>query len=322
MRISDDTGAMLQKDIFYKDVHKSDIIFKGFVYFFGVLFCVFMLFALYELFKESIPVLKHTGIKFLWGNEWDPVFDKYGAFPILLGNFYVTILSLIIALPLSLLCSIFISEFLNPQTAKILVSIINILATIPSVIYGLWGMYVLSPVVGKYVAPFLSRYFGFLPFFKGPYLGVGILNASLVVAIMIIPIMTGFLVNAFELLPIMFKEQLYALGATRTEVIWKIVLPLSKSSIIAAIFLAFGRAFGETMAVTMLIGNSFRINFSVLQPSATIASTIANEYTEAVNPLHLSALNLLGLLLLLISSGIFTLYFLLARESKWAISRQ
>ncbi|MFN7181510.1 MAG: phosphate ABC transporter permease subunit PstC [Planctomycetota bacterium] len=303
--------------IFYKEVHRSDIIFKYIIYFFGILFCLFMFFAVYELAKEGLPALKHTGIKFLWSRVWDPVFNEYGALPILYGNFYVAIISLFIASPLSILCSIFITEFLNPKIRRVLIGLINILATIPSVIYGLWGMYVLTPVITDYIAPFLSNYFGFLPFFKGPYLGVGILNASAVVAVMIIPILIGFLVNVFELVPFIFKEQLYALGATRTEVILKVLLPISKSSIIAAIFLAFGRAFGETMAVTMLIGNSFSISLSLLQPSSTIASTIANEYTEAVNSLHLSALNLLALMLLIVSSLMFTMFLFLAKEVRW-----
>jgi phosphate transport system permease protein len=128
--------------------------------------------------------------------------------------------------------------------------------------------------------------------------------------------MTGFLVNSFRLLPSGYKEQLYALGATKTEVIFKVILPLSKTSIIAAIFLAFGRAFGETMAVTMLIGNSFTMTLSILRPSNTISSVIANEFTEAVNPLHLSALNFLGLLLLVISFFIYSTYFLLAKKTK------
>ncbi len=312
--------ALVKRNIFYKDVHTSDVIFKYVVYIIGTLFCLFLLFFILVLFKESIPVLKHEGIKFLWGKVWDPVFDEYGALPILWGNFYIPILSLLISFPLSLLCAIFISEFLNQRISKMLIGIINILATIPSVIYGLWGIYFLSPFIGKSIGPFLSEYLGFLPFFKGPYLGVGILNASLVVSIMIIPILIGFLVNAFKLLPFMYKEQLYALGATKTEFILKLLLPLSKTSIVAAVFLAFGRAFGETMAVTMLIGNAFEFNLSILRPSNTIASTIANEYTEAVNPLHLSALNFLGFLLLIVSSLIFSFYFLFTRETKWVKS--
>ncbi len=307
---------MKRYEIEFKDVHISDIVFKYFMYFVAIIFCAFMLFLGYELLKQGWPALKHTGISFLWGTRWDPVHDKYGALPILWGNLYVSIVSLIISLPLSLGTAVFITEFLEVKIYNILTGTINVLATIPSVIYGLWGMYVLGPFLGKSVVPFLSKYFGFLPFFRGEYVGVGIINAAVVLAVMIIPIMTAFFVNSLRLVPFVFKEQLYTLGATRAEVIFHVILPLSKAHVITGIFLAFGRAFGETMAVTMLIGNSSAFTVSLLEPSNTIASKIANEYRETVNPLHFSAINLLGFLFIMISFVIFFVYFLMSRKKR------
>lgn len=298
----------------FKDVHTSDIIFKNFMYFLAGIFIFFMIILGYQLLKEGWPALKHAGFGFFIGTKWDPVHDVYGALPIIWGNFYVAILALVISFPLSLGSAIFITEFLNVKLSNILTGTINLLATIPSVIYGLWGMYVLGPFLSKYVVPFLLRYFGFLPFFKGEYVGVGIINAVLVLSVMIIPIMCAFFVNSLRLVPFVYKEQLYTLGATRAEVIFNVTLPLSKSHIITGIFLAFGRAFGETMAVTMLIGNSSQFTVSLLESSNTIASKIANEYREAVNPLHFSAVNLLGFLFVILSFVIFSIYFLLSKK--------
>lgn len=305
---------MKRYDIDFKDVHISDVIFKNFMHLMAIAFCIFMLFLGYKLLKEGWPALKHSGISFLWGTKWDPVRDKYGALPILWGNLYVSIIALIISLPLSLGTAIFITEFLNIKVSNLLTGTLNILATIPSIIYGLWGMYVLGPFLGKSIVPFLSKYFGFLPFFRGEYVGVGIINAALVLSVMIIPIMTAFFANLLRLVPFIFKEQLYALGATRAEVIFNVIIPLSKTHIIAGIFLAFGRAFGETMAVTMLIGNSSRFTVSLLEASNTIASKIANEYREAVNPLHFSAINLLGFLFLMVSFVIFFIGFFMSKK--------
>lgn len=259
----------------------------------GACMVIVVLLAIFlSLLIHSIPSIKAFGLRFLFQKEWDPINMSFGALPFLIGTLLTSFLALLISLPISISISILLGEYLKDGVlASILRNLTELLAGIPSVIYGFWGLSVLVPIVREIEA-----------LIGVPPMGVGIFTASLVLAIMIIPYSASLGREIIELVPNDIKEAAYSLGATKYEVIRYIVLPYARSGIFAGILLSLGRAIGETMAVTMLIGNSNEIPYSIFSPGNTMASIIANEFAEATERLHISSLIEIGLLLLLITT--------------------
>lgn len=241
--------------------------------------------------------IQRYGWEFVTGTVWDPVFDVYGALPFIWGTVVSSLVALVLAVPLSIGVGTYLSEIAAVRIRRVVEFFIEILAAIPSVVYGLWGVFVLIPFVRDYVQPFLQNTLGFLPLFQGPPFGYGMLSAGIILAIMILPIITSLTREALNAVPNHQREAGLALGSTRWETIRHAVLPYNKSGIIAAVVLGLGRALGETMAVTMVIGNVPLISSSLFMPGQTIASLLANEFAEASGGLYLSVLIELGLLL-------------------------
>jgi phosphate transport system permease protein len=243
------------------------------------------------LIVQSIPSLKSLGIGYLWGKVWDPVTDIYGAYPFLLGTLLTSFLALLISIPFSFAIALFLGEYYpKGPVSGILKNAVELIAAIPSVIYGFWGLFILVPLVRKFEVAI-----GVTPY------GIGIFTASLILAIMIIPYAASMGREMVRMVPSHLKEGAFSLGATRYEVVKSIVLPYTKSGMFAGILLSLGRALGETMAVTMVIGNTSLIPDSIFAPGNTMASVIANEFTEAASTVYLSALIELGLVLFLVT---------------------
>jgi len=260
----------------------------------GIILIIILLSIFITLTITSIPSIKHLGIKFLYGDAWNPVTDEYGALPFLIGTLLTSVLALIISTPFAFSTSIFLGEYYPKGfVSNIFKNIIELLASIPSVVYGFWGMVVLVPIIRN-----LELKLHVLPY------GVGILTSSIILAIMIIPYSVSLSRQVISMVPPALKEGAYSLGATRFEVIKKVILPYTRSGLFAAILLALGRALGETMAVTMLIGNSHYIPKNIFSPGNTMASVIANEFTEATGNVYLSVLIEMGLLLFLVTTVI------------------
>ncbi len=270
---------------------RAEALFKRVLVIIGCAMVVLVLGILLTLVIESIPSLKSLGIKYLWGKTWDPVNNVYGAFPFLLGTLLTSFLALIISIPFSFAIAIYLGEY-QPQgwLSNFLKNTVELIAAVPSVIYGFWGLIVLVPMVRT-----LETKLGILPY------GIGIFSASLILTIMIIPYAASLGREMIRLVPSQLKEAAYSLGATRYEVIRSVVLPFTKSGLFAGILLSLGRALGETMAVTMVIGNTSLIPTSIFAPGNTMASVIANEFTEADHTVYLSALIELGLVLFLVT---------------------
>ncbi len=256
------------------------------------------------------------GIGFLWGRTWDPVFENFGALPFIYGTLVTSFVALLLAIPIGLGTAIYLFEYAPPKVRRFISILIDLLAAIPSVIYGLWGIFVLVPIMRTTVQPFLGKYLGFLPFFQGPNYGVGILSTSIILCIMILPFIISISREVLLAVPGIYKEAAYAVGATRWEAISTVILGYGKPGIIGGIILALGRAIGETMAVTMIIGNNVTISASLFSPGYTLASVIANEFSEATGKLYLSALIEMGVVLLLIS----ILVNVFARLLLWSVT--
>ncbi|MFB3825453.1 MAG: phosphate ABC transporter permease subunit PstC [Bryobacteraceae bacterium] len=273
-----------------------------------------------ELYRNSTLSLRKFGLSFLFSGAWDPVAGRFGALPFIYGTLVTSALALLIAVPLGLGAAIFLSELAPPRLSDALTFIIELLAAVPSVIYGLLGVFILAPVMRGVVQPALQGTLGFLPFFRGPNYGVGILTAGVVLAIMILPFIVSIAREALMGVPRDQREAALAVGATRWEATWRVVVPYARLGIFGAVFLALARALGETMAVTMVVGNDPRISASLFAPGYSIAAVIANEFTEATADLHLSALIELGLVLFLITILIngFARLLILATRRKGA----
>ncbi|MBY0412696.1 MAG: phosphate ABC transporter permease subunit PstC [Bdellovibrionales bacterium] len=256
---------------------------------------------IYVLAKSAWPAIKSNGFMFLFKKDWNPVEDQYGALPFIFGTVVTSLIALLIATPVSILIAIFITEYLPRSISKFISLLVEMVAAIPSIVFGLWGIFYLAPFVKNELAPFLKLHLGFLPFFQGPSFGIGILTAALILSIMIVPTISSICRSIFELIPDHQKEASYALGSTKYEMIKLAVISPSVSGITSAVVLGLGRALGETMAVTMLIGNSPVISTSIFSPAATMASVMANEYADANTPMHVASLCYLALLLFLIT---------------------
>jgi phosphate transport system permease protein len=270
---------------------RTELLFKRSLVAIGIFMILLVLGILVTLVIESVPSIKHLGLKYLWGTTWDPVNNVYGAAPFLLGTILTSFLALIISIPFSFAIAVYLGEY-NPKgwLSNFLKNTVELIAAVPSVIYGFWGLLVLVPLVRE-----LEMKIGVLPY------GIGIFTASLILAMMIIPYAASLGREMIRLVPSPLKEAAYSLGATRYEVIKNVVLPYTKSGLFAGILLSLGRALGETMAVTMVIGNTSLIPTSIFAPGNTMASVIANEFTEADHTVYLSALIELGLVLFLVT---------------------
>ena len=257
------------------------------------------------LLKGAWPALSHFKLEFLTRQIWNPVTEKFGALAPIYGTVVTSAIAMAVAIPLSFGISIFLTE-LCPAWLKRPVGVaVELLAAVPSIIFGIWGMFVFAPVLQRHVQPWLIDHLGPLPgiglLFQGPPFGIGILTASLVLAIMVLPFIASVMRDVFETVPDVLRESAYGLGATTWEVIWKVVLPYSRTGVVGGIMLGLGRALGETMAVTFVIGNAHRVSTSLLAPGTTISASIANEFTEAVGDMYTSSLIALGVLLFLIT---------------------
>lgn len=268
----------------------------------------------------AIPIFKQQGIRFFFNREWDPVAAVFGALPAIYGTVVTSFIALLLAVPASFLIAIFLTELCPAHFRKIYAGLIELLAGIPSIIYGMWGLFVLAPLLADYAQPPLNHWFAHVPWlgkiFSGPPIGIGLLPAALILAIMITPFITSVMRDVFDVVPTSLKEGGYGIGATRWEVIRDIIVPYTRVPIFGGIMLGLGRALGETMAVTFMIGNANRIDTGLFNPGNSIASVIANEFAEASNPLHLSALIALGLILFIISFSVLAIARALIRHAE------
>lgn len=270
---------------------KTETIFKRTLVLMGLIMVVLVAGILLTLIVESLPSIKALGLKYLWGKTWDPVQDIYGAYPFLLGTLLTSFLALIISIPFSIAVAVFLGEYYpKGWLPDLLKNTVELIAAVPSVIYGFWGLAVLVPIVRTF-----ETKIGVEP------IGVGIFSSSLILAVMIIPYSASLGRSMIQMVPSPLKEAAYSLGATRWEVIKNVIIPYTKSGLFAGILLSLGRALGETMAVTMVIGNTSIIPKNIFSPGNTMASVIANEFTEADKPVYLSALIELGLVLFLVT---------------------
>ena len=258
----------------------------------GILLIIIALAIFITLAYSSMPSIKQLGIRFIYSKEWNPVTDNYGALPFLIGTLLTSLLALIISAPFAIATGLFLGEYFPKGiVSNFFKSIIDLLASIPSVIYGFWGMFVLVPIVRDW-----EMKFGILPY------GIGIFTSALILAVMIMPYAVSLSRQVISMVPANLKEGAYSMGATRYEVIKKVIIPYTRSGLFAGILLALGRALGETMAVTMLIGNSHDIPKSIFAPGNTMASVIANEFSEATGSVYVSALIEMGLLLFVVTT--------------------
>ena len=252
------------------------------------------------LYRSHLSIHKF-GWGFLWSAAWNPVRDDFGAASSIFGTILSTVIAMLIAVPLSFIIALFLVEIAHPRIARPVSYGIELLAAVPSIIYGMWGLFVLAPLMANHVQPVLQKFLGRLPLFSGPPMGIGMLTAGLVLALMVLPFITAVVRDVFALVPPVMKEAGYGLGATTWEVTRKVTVGYGMKGIVGGVFLGLGRAIGETMAVTFVIGNDHRIAASLFASGNSIASTLANEFTEASEPVYLSALVELGLILFVVT---------------------
>jgi phosphate transport system permease protein len=288
-----------------KRQHLLDLAFRNITRLFAFGVFVLLVGIVVSLLIGSLPAIRAFGFGFLASSEWNPVTEKFGALVPIIGTLATSIVALLIAIPVSFGIALFLTE-MSPRWLKRPLGIaVELLAGIPSIIYGMWGLFVFAPVFADHVEPWLTRHLGNTaligPLFQGPPMGIGMLTAGLILAIMVIPFIASVMRDVFEIVPSMLKESAYGLGATTWEVVWHIVLPYTKIGVVGGVMLGLGRALGETMAVTFVIGNAHELSASLLMPGNSISSALANEFTEAVGDLYTSALIELGLILFLIT---------------------
>jgi phosphate transport system permease protein len=297
----------------------GDWIYKGAITFFAICIPALLLLIAWEVALAGWPSFQRFGLSFLTSSTWDPVTDHFGAAPAIFGTLVSSAIALLLATPLALGVSVFLSELAPRWLRQPVAFLVDLLAAIPSVVYGLWGVFVLLPLLRDPVMPFLRDTLGLgaTPFFSGPAYGPSMLAAGLILAIMVLPYIASVSREVLLAVPRSQREAALALGATRWEAIWGAVLPFAKSGIIGGMILGLGRALGETMAVTMLIGNRHEISASLFAPGYTMASLIANEFSEASSDAHLSALMAVGLVLFVITIIVNAI----ARWLVWQVSR-
>jgi phosphate transport system permease protein len=283
----------------------GDTLFRGLTLFFAVLVLLILSGVIVALVSGALPALRTFGFGFLTGESWNPVTEKFGALAPIYGTLVTSGIAMLIGIPVAFGVALFITELCPTWLKRPLATMIELLAAIPSIIYGIWGLFVLAPFVQEHIEPALIDTLGNIPgigmLFEGPPLGIGVLTAGFILAVMVLPFISSIMRDVFETVPPMLKESVYGLGATTAEVMWQVVVPYTRIGVVGGILLGLGRALGETMAVTFVIGNSHRIHASILQPGTTISASLANEFTEAVGDLYLSSLIALGLILFAIT---------------------
>ncbi|MCX7660513.1 phosphate ABC transporter permease PstC [Caldimonas sp.] len=274
-----------------------------------------------SLFIGAAPAIEKYGLSFLWRSQWDPVEENFGGLVMIYGTLMTSFIALVIAVPVSFGIALFLTELSPRWLKRPLGTAIELLAAVPSIVYGMWGLLVFGPLLANYVQQPLQRAFGDVPYLgtlvSGPPVGIGILSAGIILAIMIIPFITAVMRDVFEVTPAMLKESAYGLGSTTWEVVWKVVLPYTKAGVIGGIMLGLGRALGETMAVTFVIGNFNQLSsLSLFEAANSITSALANEFAEASAGLHQASLIYLGLVLFLITFVVLALSKILLMQLK------
>jgi phosphate transport system permease protein len=280
---------------------RADQTFLAAVYVSSLLFVALVGGIFLMLVVGSWPSIIRFGPAFLWTSEWNPVTSQFGALPLIYGTVVSSGIGILLAGFVGIFAAAYLADFAPKALAAVLIFMIELLAAVPSVVFGLWGLFVLAPIVRNNVGPFLQHTLGFLPIFSGTIYGTSLLTGGLIIAIMILPTVTAISRDVIEAIPVDLREGSASLGATRWETMQKVVLPAARSGIFGACILALGRALGETIAVTMVIGNKPAIAASLFAPSYTLSSVIANEFTEATTDVYLSALVELGLVLFVVS---------------------
>jgi len=296
---------------------RSDRVYRGILTGLALALPFLILLIIGVLFVNALPALKRFGPSFLFTSTWDPVAEVYGAAPMIFGTLASSLLALVIAVPLALSVAIFLTEFAPRWLRQPVAFLVELLAAIPSVVYGLWGIFVLIPFLRSYVVPPLKALFGWTPFLQGVFYGNSLLAGGIILAIMIVPYIAAVSREVLLAVPMAQREAALAMGATRWEAVRSAVLPYGRAGLIGAIILGLGRALGETMAVTMVIGNRHDIGLSVLQPAYTMAAAIANEFSEATTSMYLSALFEVGFILFVLTVAVNAI----ARLLIWRVAR-
>jgi phosphate transport system permease protein len=283
----------------------GDLLFRCLTFLFALLVLLILGGVIVALVEGALPALRTFGVSFLFADVWNPVTEKFGALAPIYGTLVTSAIAMMVGVPVAFGVAVFITEICPIWLKRPLATMIELLAAIPSIIYGIWGLFVFAPFVQQFIQPAIIDSLGRIPgigaLFAGPPLGIGVLTAGFILAIMVLPFISSIMRDVFETVPAILKESAYGLGATRSEVVWRIVLPYTRIGVVGGIMLGLGRALGETMAVTFVIGNAHRISASILQPGTTISASLANEFTEAVGDLYLSSLVALGFILFVIT---------------------
>ncbi|MHB8280455.1 MAG: phosphate ABC transporter permease subunit PstC [Candidatus Humimicrobiaceae bacterium] len=278
-----------------------DILFKYITMFFAAVIVAIMAWMVIALIFQSELSIKKFGFSFVIGNDWNPVEGKFGALPFIYGTVVSSIIAVVVSTPISIGIALFLTEIANKRLKTVIGFLVQILASIPSILYGLWGLFVFVPFIRNFIQKPIGNVLGWFPLFSGPPIGLGMLSAGLLLAIMIIPIISALTVDVIEAVPVDIKAGSFALGSTKWEMIWHVVLPYAKQGILSAVIMGLGRALGETMAVTMVIGNRAEIKASLFAPAYSMAAVIANEFTEAIQDIYFSSLIEIGLLLFVVT---------------------
>jgi phosphate transport system permease protein len=293
----------------------QDSVFRYITLAFALLVLLILGAIIFSLLMGSVPVWQKYGLHFLTSSAWNPVTQEFGALNAIYGTVMTSLIALLIGVPVSFGIAVFLTELCPTWLKRPLGTAVELLAGIPSIIYGMWGLFVFAPILGDYIQPALTKFIGPIPLvgqlFMGAPIGIGVLAAGIILAVMVIPFIASVMRDVFEVVPPVLKESAYGLGATTWEVVRNIVLPYTKAGVVGGIMLGLGRALGETMAVTFVIGNAPKIAASLFEPGSSIASTLANEFGEANNEQHISALISLGLVLFLITFVVLALAKLL-----------
>jgi phosphate transport system permease protein len=283
----------------------QDAAFRGTTQLFALGVLVLLGGVMVALAAGALPVFEKFGWRFLTSDAWNPVTENFGALPAVYGTLVTSVVAMLIGIPLAFGIAVFLTELCPPALRRPIGTLIELLAAIPSIIYGIWGLFVLAPFLQGTVQPFLIDTLGEVPIlgalFAGPPLGLGVLTAGVILGFMVLPFIASVMRDVFSTVPPMLRESAYGVGATTSEVVRHIVLPYTRTGVIGGIMLGLGRALGETMAVTFVIGNAHRIKASLLAPGTTISATLANEFTEAVGDLYTSSLFALGFILFVIT---------------------
>lgn len=312
--LSDSSGASRMR----APSRLGDLVFGGMTRLAAIVTLLLLGGIIISLIISSWPTIQKFGLSFLWNSEWDPPSDIYGALVPIYGTLVTSLIALIIAVPVSFGIALFLTELSPAWLRRPLGTAIELLAAVPSIVYGMWGLLVFAPIFGEYFQKPLAATVGKIPvvgaLFQGAPIGIGLLCAGVILAIMIIPYISAVMRDVFEVTPALLKESAYGLGATTWEVMFKVVLPYTRAGVVGGIMLGLGRALGETMAVTFVIGNAYTISAALLEPGTSIASTIANEFAEATDPLHKGSLLLLGFTLFVLTFIVLAIARLMLRQ--------